>query len=144
MPLLPSINLPLPILIHAAGLCTLGLHFTFSDLVLVPAQKESDSPPQHHTTVLGIASLGLGLAYLSTSYMPIHENQFLYASVPVRMILAGIAGTRLIADAFCTEPHGRTSKMVSRLWGIMLYDGLGGFLLGWWLGSWGGKVPAYQ
>ena len=126
---LRSVNLPPLILIHALGLGALGLRITFTR----PAKPYTDD-----RGTLGIASLGLGLPYLATSYMPQEENQLLYASVPVRMILATVAATKLAVDNW----QGRNSQR--ELWGIMLYDGLGGFLLGWWLGSFGGKVPAYQ
>jgi hypothetical protein len=59
---------------------------------------EPTKPLSNDRSTLGIASLGLGLAYLSTSYVPQEENQFLYASVPVRMILAGVAVTKLAVD----------------------------------------------
>jgi len=129
MAFLPNVNLPPLILAHAFGLTSLGLSFVFA---------EPTKPLSNDRSTLGIASLGLGLAYLSTSYVPQEENQFLYASVPVRMILAGVAVTKLIVDKL-------QGKGVQReLLGIALYDGLGGFLLGCWLGSFGGRVPAYQ
>ena len=131
----PIINLPLPILIHAVGLCSLGLHLTFT------YPHKTKPQPQQDTTILGIASLGLGLAYLSTSYMPQNENQWLYASAPVRMILAGVAGIKLVVNAW---QGGELKHEQVALWGILLYDGLGGFMVGWWLGSWGGRVPAFQ
>jgi hypothetical protein len=127
---LPNINLPPLILAHAFGLTTLGLSFVFAD---------STKPSSNDRSTLGIASLGLGLAYLSTSYVPQEENQFLYASVPVRMILAAVAAAKMAID----RVQGRHS-LQRELLGIALYDGLGGFLLGCWLGSFGGKVPAYQ
>jgi len=119
--LLPTINLPLPILLHAAGLTLLGLHITFY-------RKPS-------TPLLGIASLGLGVAYLATSYMPVAENQWLHASVPVRMILGAVAGVR----AFIAKDCEATRELI----GVLLYDGLGGLLLGWSLGRWDGKVAGY-
>jgi hypothetical protein len=67
--------------------------------------------------------------------MPIAENQFLHASVPVRIILAVLAGIR----AFIAKPGEKTGV----LWVIFLYDGLGALLLGWSLGRWNGRIPAY-
>jgi hypothetical protein len=68
--------------------------------------------------------------------MPIRENQFLYASVPVRMILAGAAGLKLLVAG-----KGMSADHSKEVLGIVLYDGIGGFLLGWWLGTWGGRAP---
>jgi len=79
--------------------------------------------------------MGLGLGYLATSYMPITENQWLHASVPVRMILGAVAGVRAL---LATEGEVTWELIV-----IMLYDGLGGLLLGWSLGRWDGKVAGY-
>ncbi|EEH21828.2 hypothetical protein PABG_04044 [Paracoccidioides brasiliensis Pb03] len=116
--LLPTINLPLPILLHALGLTALGVYLTFNGA----------------RPTLGLASTGLGLAYLSTSYMPIELNQFLHASVPVRMILAGLAALRL--------PTARTQDRMALIT-VTLYDALGGLILGYTLGRWDGKVPGY-
>jgi len=118
----PQLNLPWFITVHALGLSTLGLYLAFF------------SNPSKPTSTLGIATLGLGLAYLSTSYVPIEENQFLYASVPVRIILAAVAGLKALTA-------GKEEKKA--LVGIAVYDGLGGAILGWWLGKWSGMVPGY-
>lgn len=85
--------------------------------------------------MLGIAGLGLGLSYLSTSYMPIAENQFLHASAPIRVILAAVAGVRLLTAT--------SGECTGELWGILLYDGLGGLLVGWSLGRWDGRIAGY-
>jgi len=59
--------------------------------------------------------------------MPIRQNQFLHAIVPVRMALAVLAAARALTGS---------SEEGGTLWGIALYDGLGGLLLGWSLGRW--------
>lgn len=82
--------------------------------------------------MLGIATLGLGLAYTFTSYMPIAENSFLYASVPVRIILAVMAAVKAGLGA------GEEERA---LWVVAAYDGLGGVVLGFWLGRWDGRIP---
>jgi len=116
--LAPTINLPFPIFVHAALLSVYGVYLTFS-------RKPAG---------LGIATLGLGLSYFSTSYVPISQNQFLHASVPVRMALAVLAAARALMGP--REEWGT-------LWGIALYDGLGGLLLGWSLGRWNGRIAGY-
>ncbi|EEQ89224.1 hypothetical protein RJZ56_000664 [Blastomyces dermatitidis] len=115
---LPTVNLPTLVLLHALGLTALGTYLTFTRI----------------PTTLGIASTGLGLSYLFTSYVPIEENQFLHASVPVRMILAALAAARLP-----TAPKSeRKSLMI-----LILYDFLGGLMVGYILGQWNGKLPGY-
>jgi hypothetical protein len=118
------ITLPWFIALHASGLCAVGLSLIF--------KPTSPTKPASSNAVLGIATVGLGLAYLSTSYMPISENAFLYASVPVRIILAALAAVKAGLGAGEEE---RT------LWGVAAYDGLGGVVLGFWLGKWDGRVP---
>jgi len=82
----------------------------------------------------GITTLAIGIAYLSTSYMSIEENQFLHASVPVRILLAAVAGARwLFIDRQSTA--GRNQMLF-----VMLYDGLGGLICGWQLGRFDGRV----
>jgi hypothetical protein len=129
--LIPGVNLPWPILVHALGLTFLGLRFLFRPNPPPPGRASEIS------TILGIPTTALGLAYLFTAYMPIHENQFLHASVPVRIILAGLAGVKLLVS--------RNEVGVvpwKELLGIALYDGAGGLLVGWWLGTWGGRILA--
>jgi len=125
--LFSQINLPWFILLHALGLCTLGLHLVFPFTKSKPTQKNQQS------SLLGIATLGLGLAYLSTSYMPMEQNVFLYATVPVRLILAFVAGIKAVVGGDTEEKGG--------LWGVAVYDGGGAIVLGLWLGSWGGRIP---
>lgn len=72
--------------------------------------------------------------------MPIEQNQFLYASVPIRIILACTAAGRLTLD----RSGGNLSS--GDRWNLLVvavYDGLGGVALGWWLGSFGGRVPGF-
>lgn len=66
------------------------------------------------------------------------ENQFLYASVPVRMILAGLMGVKVLIGG---EALGDQER--KRLIMLSMYDGLGAVALGVWLGAFGGRVPGY-
>jgi len=50
----------------------------------------------------------------------------------VRVILATVAGLKAWVA-------GKAERRT--LVGVAFYDGLGGMVLGWWLGSWNGKVP---
>jgi len=125
--ILPKVNLPTSVLAHAIGLTVLGLGLIFGSQT--PYFKSESSP------VLGIASMGLGLAYLSTSYMPLAENAFLHASVPVRVGLAAVSAIRALL--------AKEGEDTGVLWVIALYDGLGGLSLGWTLGRWDGRIARY-
>ncbi|KAK0105469.1 hypothetical protein ONS95_004166 [Cadophora gregata] len=137
MPLLPNVNLPWPMTLHAFGLTFYGLYQTFR----LPSSPKTTSsrvstPPTN--PMLGIATFGLGLAYFTTSYMPLEQNQFFYATVPVRIILACMATARLVLDG----KVGSLSKEDRiNLLMVVGYDGLSAVVLGWWLGSFGGRVP---
>ncbi|KIM72090.1 hypothetical protein PILCRDRAFT_829990 [Piloderma croceum F 1598] len=132
MSIIPGVNLPWPILAHAVGLTLLGLK-----LIFVPSRHPGRSSDV--SSMLGMTTLGIGLAYLSTSYMPMHENQFLYASAPVRMILGGVAVLKLLVAG-----NKMSAEHFKELLVVALYDGIGGFLLGWWLGTWGGRGPGFE
>ncbi|EJD43403.1 hypothetical protein AURDEDRAFT_114734 [Auricularia subglabra TFB-10046 SS5] len=125
------VNLPWPILLHALGLVALGLLLLFS----------TPQRPGQDKSVLGVATVALGLAYIATAYGPQADNQFLYASVPVRMLLASLAGIR-----WATVRHrdARLYDGANALLVIALYDGLGGAALGWYLGSYSGKTLAFR
>ncbi|KAF9509613.1 hypothetical protein BS47DRAFT_143263 [Hydnum rufescens UP504] len=128
MAIIPGINLPWPILLHALGLLALGLNQIFRR-----------SPPgrvSELTTMLGISTTALALGYLCTAYVPLHQNVFLHASVPVRMLLGTIAGLKLFQVGSGISAAGKVE-----LWTILLYDGFGGVALGWFLGGWGGRIP---
>ncbi|KAH7098072.1 hypothetical protein BKA62DRAFT_402640 [Auriculariales sp. MPI-PUGE-AT-0066] len=125
--LLGPVNLPWPILLHAVGLTVLGLFLVFE----TPRRPVDDRSP------LGVATLGLGLAYLSTSYMPINENQFLHASAPVRMVLGVVAGIKLVLSRG-NNPAVYTAR--TNLLVIFIYDGLGGAVLAYYLGTALGRI----
>ncbi|PGH12986.1 hypothetical protein AJ79_03959 [Helicocarpus griseus UAMH5409] len=116
--LIPTINLPFPVLLHALGLTVLGTYLTFT---------KAPAP-------MGITTAGLGLAYLFTAYVPIEQNQFLHASVPVRILLAALAAARL---PFANSQERKVLMMIT------LYDLLGGGMVGYSLDRWNGKVAGY-
>jgi hypothetical protein len=120
------IHLPWFISVHAWGLTTLGLYYLFKS---PPPGKRAG-----HTPALGIATVGIGVAYLFTSYMPIEENQWLHASVPVRLLLASFLILRALIGNGLTKAEKRS------LLNLGIYDGLGGAVLGFWLGSWNGRL----
>jgi hypothetical protein len=130
MDLLPTVNLPKWILAHAAFLGVFGLRMIFQ-------RSAKPSPEAEASAMFGITTMAISLGYLSTSYMPISENQFLHASVPVRMILAALAGLRLLTVKNISK-DGRNQMLF-----VLLYDGLGGFFCGLQLGRFDGKVAGY-
>ena len=68
------------------------------------------------------------------------ENQFLHASAPVRVLLASLAGLKWLTIS--RENAGLYTKR-NALLAVLLYDGLGGLVLGWYLGTFSGKVASY-
>jgi len=158
------LNLPPLILLHATGMTFVGLYFIFRPLIPYSPQKTSflsklAVPPDRTaetSTMLGATTLGLGLAYLGISYVDINKNQFLYLSVPVRLLLAGLGGMRLLADAVGMGGSDRDEKGNRKRKGLskegksemaflLIYDGLQALWLGWWLGEGGfsGRPPVY-
>ncbi len=149
-------GLPTSILVHATSLIALG-----TSLVLIPQQIASSSPvlrlnallgfpatghvalgsgplPAFHHQMMadaGIAALAVGLCYVATAGasrdLPREQNQFLYASVPVRLAVAAVTAAVLVLF-----PEKRDVFKV----GIMLADGIGGLLLGFQLGSFSGRL----
>jgi len=124
------INLPWPILAHAVGLTVLGLTLTF--------RPSTPGRASELSSMLGITSTGLGLCYLSTAYMTTHENPFLYASAPVRVALAAVAGLKVLLAGNQMSKESKREFL-----GVFLYDGIGGLLLGWWLGTLSGRIPGH-
>ncbi|KAH7012177.1 uncharacterized protein B0I36DRAFT_256905 [Microdochium trichocladiopsis] len=82
----------------------------------------------------GILSCALGLAYFMTSYMPPEQNQFLHASVPLRIFLALLAGGRLFYMRNSRSKAGRTMLLV------LVYDGIGGVAVGISIRNFTGRV----
>lgn len=141
-------NLPAPVLLHAVALTTVGLGLTFrvpkrrlGEGPAAPAQQESIldqlvGDKHADSSLLGGVFLGVGLAYISTSYMPQNQNQFLWASPPVRILLASLAGVKLLL--------GVDNPLLKRsLIGAMLWDSIGGLWVGYQLGSFSGRIPGY-
>ncbi|RDL40843.1 uncharacterized protein BP5553_00822 [Venustampulla echinocandica] len=150
-PFFPTINLPLPILIHSVGLSILGLYTTFSSPGS-PRTNKTKNPQKNGTPaadppsspMLGVATAAIGICYLFTAYMPIEENQFLHASVPIRVILSCIMGCRLLLDSVMGAGKSRLNQKDRKaLIGLGIYDGVGGLILGWTLGNWSGRVPGW-
>jgi hypothetical protein len=86
------------------------------------------------SALAGITTLAIGMAYLTTSYMPISENQFLHASVPVRIFLALVAALRLLLVKNISR-DGQKEMLF-----VFLYDGIGAVICGWQLGRFDGRV----
>lgn len=73
---------------------------------------------------LGITSFAIGLAHLFTAWPLMEENAFLYASVPVRLILAGVSLFRALAMPNLEE--GEKNNLIA----IAVWDGVGALALG--------------
>jgi hypothetical protein len=130
MSIIPGVNLPWPVLTYAVGLVFVGLKCTF---------RPNPPPPGRASeimTMLGMVTTGIGLSYLVTTYMPMHENQYLYASVPIRLIVDGIAGIELLVAG-----HRMTQEGFNEVGGTLLIEALAGLWLGWYLETFNGRVP---
>jgi hypothetical protein len=129
----PKVHLPPLIFAHSLFLSALGLRWIFHK---APTPKSATQ--DEASAMAGITTLAIGIAYLATSYMPIEDNQFLYASVPVRVLLALVAGLRILTIDNISE-DGRNQMLF-----VLLYDGIGGLVCGWQLGTFNGRIPAYS
>ncbi|KAJ7725572.1 hypothetical protein B0H16DRAFT_1665528 [Mycena metata] len=119
------ILLPWPILLHALGLTTLGLRLLF-------AKPTAQAPEDTQYTYLDLA----------TAYVPIASNQFLHASSQIRVVLAVLAGLKWLMKSGARNATLYTKR--NTLLGVFLYDGLGGLLLGWYLGTLSGRVLEFR
>jgi|ERR1700760_1246709 len=124
---LPTVNLPTLIILHALFLSLAGLRMIFRGSTKPNRETEASA-------IAGITSFGIGLAYLTTSYMPISENQFLHASVPVRILLALLAGLRL------RFVGGISKDDRNEMLFVLFYDGIGALICGWQIGNFTGRI----
>ncbi|KAK6341004.1 hypothetical protein TWF696_009316 [Orbilia brochopaga] len=124
-------NLPWPILVHSVGLALLGFNMAFNG-------APSQSPEVRGlNSILGITTTTIGLCYLGTSHVPIEQNQFLHASVPVRLAVAVLLFTAGAVNRRKMDEKGWRVHV-----GFGLWDGIGALWLGWYLGRFDGRVPA--
>ncbi|KAL2784570.1 hypothetical protein BJX66DRAFT_316472 [Aspergillus keveii] len=87
--------------------------------------------------LLGIITSALMLPYFVSSYMPIAENQWLHASVPIRLwISAMLIGNVLLRR----KTMSREGYWEFLMLGVM--DGVSAFALGNFLGRFDGRVPS--
>jgi len=126
------IDLPTPILFHGLGLTLYGLYMAFYPL------GTERSRSKERASMIGFVMVALGIGYLGTAYMPQEQNAFLYLSVPIRMGLGSLCGLKMLMSGNNLSAQGKRDFL-----GVMIYDGIGGFLLGWSLGTWSGIAPAF-
>jgi hypothetical protein len=142
MPFFRPINLPPPLIAQSITAVGIGVYmalfrkpaFTHNGYtLLVPA----NSPPRtaDAITLLGVITAGLEITYLVSSYMPLEENQFVAASVPVRMGLA-----LLMASVCVLHRKSMTKSGFWELTSLILLDGSAAIGLGLQLGRWDGMV----
>jgi hypothetical protein len=67
--------------------------------------------------------------------MPVAENQFLHASVPLRLLASVLLGVKTWSERRTMSKEGRKEV----LW-VAAYDGALGLYLGWQLGRLDGRV----
>ncbi|KAF8331499.1 uncharacterized protein EI90DRAFT_3016459 [Cantharellus anzutake] len=126
------IDLPTSVFLHGLALAFYGLYLTFYP-------TSTPSRANDRSAMMGIAVTCLGLGYLGTAYMPQEQNAFLYASVPVRVGVAILSGLKLLLYGNTLGTAGKRDFLA-----VLIYDGIGGLILGWNLGTWSGIAPAYR
>jgi hypothetical protein len=142
MPFLRPVNIPAPLIGQSVFAVGLGLYMALfrkpafvrnGYTLVVPA----NASPRTADTIsfLGIVLTGLQVCYLVTSYMPIEENQFIAASVPVRLGLAALMGTICIVHR---KTMSRSGFM--ELAALAALDGAMAIWLGFYIGRWDGMV----
>ena len=127
------IDLPTPIFLHGVCLVLYGLYMCFYPL------RPERSRANERASMIGVVMTAFGLGYLGTAYMPQEENAFLYLSVPIRMLIGLLCGLKVLLSGNSLSAQGKKEFL-----GTLLYDGLGGLLLGWSLGTWSGIAPAFR
>ncbi|KAL5340562.1 hypothetical protein BJX70DRAFT_396547 [Aspergillus crustosus] len=163
---LRPINLPIPIILSSSSLLVFGFYVTiFRTLPSLPifftkhkskasATIEDLANPSHESFIpppttpriadtnalFGIISYALVLPYFVSSYMPIDENQFLYASVPIRLCVSGMMLAHLLL-------RGRTGMSESGFWEFVAFamlDGGSAMGLGLYLGRFDGRIRVFD
>ncbi|KAF3913718.1 hypothetical protein AA313_de0205067 [Arthrobotrys entomopaga] len=125
------LNLPWPILIHSVGMTALGLSMAFGRTpAKTPELRGANS-------LLGISTATIGLCYIGTSGVPVEQNQFLHASVPVRLLIAVLLATAGTVNRGIIDYKSWRTHI-----GFALWDGVGALWLGWYLNAWDGRCPS--
>jgi hypothetical protein len=144
MPFLRPVNLPVPLIAQSTVAVGLGLWTTLfrrpiyihSHSGYTPLVPSDPSARVKDTiSILGVVLTALEVTYLVSSYMPFEENQFIAASVPVRL------GLSVVMGAVCLI-H-RKSMSDSGFWELItlaVLDGSAAIQLGLRLGRWDGMV----
>lgn len=136
---LPTINLPPLVIGHSLFLSFMGLKTIFSP-PKTTATKQTDGTIKTTTAsdegTKGILLLAIGMSYLCTSYVPMEQNAFLHASIPVRLALAALAVTRMLFVPGLSKA-GRSDMLI-----VLLIDGVGAMAVGWNIGNFTGRLPS--
>ena len=127
-----GINLPWFMLLHSTILIAIGI----SNLVK-PIRPPPNNRQDEYRTTVGSTFLTFGLTYLGTSYMPIEQNQLLHATVPLRFCTSAI-----MCWTWLRNRKNLTQDGVGEFLGTAVYDLVSTVALGWWLGTFSGRVPS--
>lgn len=163
----PFWNLPWPVLVHTIALLTVGTYVAlrltdepqliYASVPLTEkAIDESAADKGHHDEreqvrlvgnngptqcdhiLPGLMMTGFGFLYLLSSFMPVERNIWLYASVPVQLMLAGLA------VGVCMKKGKLAEGTRKILVGFALYEAVHSMLLGLWLWKSTGMVTIYS
>lgn len=149
------VNLPQHIIVANGALLGLSLYVavfrSLPAIRLTPTKrgKEKRRPElliPHPTTrriadtnaLLGLVSSCLMLPYFLCSYMPIEENQYLHASVPIRLFVSGV----LFGHTLLRGRKGMSEEGYREFLGFAVMDAGAAIMVGLQLGRFNGIVPS--
>ncbi|KAF2429823.1 hypothetical protein EJ08DRAFT_260534 [Tothia fuscella] len=144
MPFFRPVRLPIPIIAASVTAVGLGLYTTIFRRPIYSHPHTDYTPlvPSHPTgrvadtiSLLGVVMTGLEVTYLVSSYMPLEENQFIAASVPIRLGLSA-----LMASVCWIHRQSMSDSGFWELLALSALDASAAIQLGFRLGRWDGMI----
>jgi hypothetical protein len=141
------VNLPSHVLLTSTTVFGLGLYVSlFRTSPLKPLTGRDFFVPEPSTrriadtnALFGVTACVLMLPYFLSSYMPIEENQWLHATVPIRLFLSSALGANLLLRGRYMTQEGFWEFLA-----LGVVDFVGAIMLGWELGRFDGMVSRFE